>query len=323
MAAYASRVAEPSSPKPESFVLRLQTGERLHYLDWGMPHEAQLPPLLLVHGIAQTCWTWAPVARRLRTLTRVLALDMRGHGLSEAPRKGYDLESLALDVITVMSGNGWGSDVGGLPVVLAGHGFGAQVAATAAGLRPASVAGVALVDGGWEEVGEATRSTPAEFLATIAEPPEVMRDLTSFLADRRDFDPATWDADQERAARAQVDEKHAGHVGLVARPAVVRSVVEAMFDYRPAEALQLVSCPLLVLAAEAATADDEDARERRLALEDAERARAAAGLEPALVVPLRGAGHNLMRYRPDELAAELAALLRAAATSGGTRDAPA
>ncbi len=316
-------MAEPSSAEPESFVLRLQTGERLHYLDWGRPERTDLPPLVLVHGIAQTGWSWTPVARRLRGLTRVLALDLRGHGLSEAPRSGYGLGSLALDVITVMSGNGWGSDVGGPPVVIAGHGFGAQVAATAAGLRPGSVAGVALIDGGWEEVGEATRSTPAEFLAAIAEPPEVMRTMEAFLADRRDFDPGTWDADQERAARAQVDEKHAGHVGLVARHAVVRAVVEAMFDYRPVEALRSVACPLLVLAAEAATADDEDARERWLALQDVERARAALGRSAARVVRLPGAGHNLMRYRPAEVSAELAALLRLAATSGGTRDAPA
>ena len=49
-----------------------------------------------------------------------------------------------------------------------------------------------------------------EFLRGLDEPPEVMRSMAAFLADREAFDPATWDADQERAARATVVETHAG-----------------------------------------------------------------------------------------------------------------
>ena len=57
--------------------------------------------------------------------------------------------------------------------------------------------------------------------------------MDAYLADRREFDPATWDADQERAARAAVDEKHAGHVAPGrANPRAARRV-EAMFEYRP------------------------------------------------------------------------------------------
>jgi pimeloyl-ACP methyl ester carboxylesterase len=308
---------------PESFIVRLDTGERIHYLDWGQPPARELPPLLLVHGVAQTGWIWAPVARRLRSLTRVLAPDLRGHGLSDAPRSGYDLDSLAMDMLTVLTANGWGQDAGGQATVVAGHGFGAAVAATMAGVAPRSVGAVALVDGGWEEMGQATGLTAAEFLAGLAEPPEVLRSMDAFLSDRRDFDPDTWDADQERAARAQVDQKHAGHVGLVARPGAVRGVVDAMFEYRPEEALTRFPAPVLVLVAEAATADDEGARERDLALEDVVRARAAAGIGAPHVVRFRGAGHNLMRYRASEVTSELLARLRGAPTSAHTRDGPA
>src|SRR3990172_3506857 len=100
-----------------------------------------------------------------------------------------------------------------------------MVGPTTAGLRPDSVEGVGLVDGGWEELAEATRQSPPEFLAALAEPPEVLASMEAFLADRRAFDPGTWDADQERAARAQVDEKHAGHVALVTRSIAVRGMV--------------------------------------------------------------------------------------------------
>ena len=298
----------------------MDTGERIHYLDWGAPTDADAarrPPLVLIHGIAQTAWVWAPVARRLAPLTRVLCVDLRGHGLSAQPRTGYDMGSLAYDVLTVVSANGWGADVDGRPVVLAGHGAGAMVAATAGALAPASVAGVALVDGGWESLADATRMTQAEYLAALAEPPEVLASMDAWLADREGYDPATWDADQERAARAQVEQKHAGHVAPVIRAASLRAMVEGMDGYRPAEAMGNLPGPLRVLVAESGAPDDDGIRERRLALAEVERQRAAAGLRPARVVRFPGVGHNLMRYRPAEVAAELVSLLDEAAANGG------
>jgi pimeloyl-ACP methyl ester carboxylesterase len=307
--------APPPDPaaEPDSVIVTLDTGDRVHVLDWGGPAAGGLPPLLLLHGLAQTAWTWAPVARRLAGLTRVLAVDLRGHGLSEAPPGGYDLESLAYDALTVLVANGFGPDAGGPPAILAGHGFGAQVAASTVRLQPAAAAGLALLDGGWEELESSTRMDAAEFLRGLAEPPEILRSMDAYLADRRDWDEASWDADQERAARATVDEKHAGRVAPAVRRHALAGVVRAMFDYRPEVMLADVRVPLLVLVAEAGGADDETARERRLALDDVLRLRAAVGRPPARVVRFGGVAHNVMRYRPDEVSAELLGLLVAAA----------
>jgi hypothetical protein len=61
----------------------------------------------------------------------------------------------------------------------------------------------------------------------------------------------------------------------------------------------------------AGTADDEERRERLLALEDVQRSRSGAGLAPARVILVDGAGHELMRYRPDVVAAAIAATAEA------------
>ena len=307
--------------EPESLVVQMDTGERIHFLDWGGPASASdaaaaLPPVVLVHELSQTAWSWAPVARRLRGLTRTIAVDLRGHGLSEAPRTGYELESLGTDLLTVMTACGWGEAVNGPAAVIAGHGaLGAAVAATAAALEPDSVAGLAFVDGGWEELGEATGMSSAEYVAAVAEPPELLASMDVFLKDRRNFDPGAWDADQERAARAQVDQKPAGHVAFVARAMVVKMVVDAVFGFRPRDVVPWLAVPLLVAVAASGSADDETVRERRLALDDLVRARVAApgGGTPTRIATFTGSGHNLMRYRPDELSAELAALLDVAA----------
>jgi pimeloyl-ACP methyl ester carboxylesterase len=283
-------------------VVQLQTGERIHYLDWdGGPGT----PVVLVHGLKRTAWTWLPVARRTAEQHPVVAPDLRGHGASDAPLKGYELESLALDVLTVMAGRGWGEAADGPAAIVAGHGLGAMIAVDMARLEPGSVAAVALLDAGWEEMVDATRMLPDQLIEAMAEPPEVLASMTTYLEDRRAFDAASWDADQEIAARAQVVEKHAGHVGLLTKGSVTRRAVESMYGYRPLEALAQVACPVTVLIANSATADDEDERERRLALEDAQRARVDAGLPQMEVRRFDGVGHDLMRYRPAEVAAEL------------------
>lgn len=297
------------------------TGERIHYLDWGralpVAGEPPAPVLALVHGIALTAWSWAPVARRLCHDFRVLAVDLRGHGLSEGARSDLTPTSLAWDVLTVLAANGAGTEAHGPPALVAGHGAGALVAAEAARLQPASVAAVMLVDGGWEDVASATRLSPAELVAALAEPPEVLASMAAFLEDRRAFDPATWDADQERAARSQVEQKHAGHVALVARPATIRGMVAGMFDYDPVATLGAVPVPVDVLVAGAGTADDETAHDRAVALDEVVAARAAAGMPPTRVVRFPGTGHNLMRYRPEEVAAQVVALAAAAGVRMG------
>jgi pimeloyl-ACP methyl ester carboxylesterase len=304
--------------EPDSLIVTTDTGDRLHYLDWGGPEQPppalpatpDLPPLLLIHGLGQTGWIWAPICRRLRSVTRVLVPDLRGHGLSDSPRSGYDLESLAFDALTVLAANGWGVEVGGLSAAVAGHGLGAMVAATMADIQPESVCAVALVDGGWEDLAEATGMTAAEFERGLGDPPEVLASMDAFLADRREFDPSSWDADQERAARATVEEKHAGHVAQVTRGFALRGCIGAMFDYQPLDVLGRVAQPLLVAVADSDSADDEGQRERLLALDDVMRRRRELGLAAPTVERLAGAGHNLMRYRPVELSAAIERVVR-------------
>jgi len=52
-------------------------GINFHYLEWG---NSDNPPILLLHGFAQTCHSWDFIALHLSDVFRVLALDQRGHG---------------------------------------------------------------------------------------------------------------------------------------------------------------------------------------------------------------------------------------------------
>ena len=285
--------------EPEGFVVEVAPGERIHFLDWGGPEVAAGPGVLLVHGLAGTAWGWTAVARRLRVARRTVALDLRGHGLSDAPTTEYDPTTLADDVIAVAEGSGL-LDADGAPdgrrIVLAGHGFGGVVAAWAAAELGPRCAGLALVDGGWQDIALETGTTPAEFLRDLAEPPEILASMDAYLDDRRGWDPATWDADEERAARATVVEVPAGHVVPAIRPHAMERSVEALFEYRPLEVLARLDVPIVALVA----VDDED-RAKEAALAELDAARRAAGRAPVDVVRFPDRGHNLPRYRPVEL----------------------
>jgi pimeloyl-ACP methyl ester carboxylesterase len=282
--------------EPAGFVVEVGPGDRIHFLDWG---EAGLPSVLLIHGLSNTAWSWAPVARRLRAVRHVVAMDLRGHGLSDAPTDGYDAAGFTADVVAVAEGSGL-LDHPGDRAVLAGHGFGGIVATWAADTLGDRCAGLVLVDGGWESIETSTGMDVDAFLRTLDEPPEVMRSMTAFLADRAGFDPTTWDTDQERAARASVVETHAGKVVPATRPHALEASVRAMFDYDPGPVLTRVSAPVVALRA----ADDAvGGRARALASRSA--GRVSAGRDPIGVEAFERDGHNLMRYRPDAVSAAI------------------
>ncbi|HET7728353.1 MAG TPA: alpha/beta hydrolase [Candidatus Limnocylindrales bacterium] len=280
---------------PEGFVVATRDGTRIHFLDWGGPPDAAAAAVL-VPGLGRTAWDWAPVARRLIGRMRTVVMDPRGHGLSDAPHGDYDPTGFAEDVLAVVEGSG----LDGAPaVVLGGHGLGAIIAIAAVSRGMPAPSALVLVDGGWERLPETTGHDLDEALRAIEEPPEVMRSMTALIADRRDWDPASWDADQERATREAVVETAAGRVVRAVRPHALEASLRAMYAHDPA-LLAGLDVPVTILAAR----DDDDGR-RDSALRALGRSRANASRSPIRVARYAADGHNLLRYRPAEVAAAI------------------
>jgi pimeloyl-ACP methyl ester carboxylesterase len=98
------------------------------------------PPLVLVHGIACNRAFMAPQARFLQASHRVIAVDLRGHGESDAPRQRYTIGALADDV-------GWICErLDVARAVVVGHSLGGLVALQLAAVRPDIARAAVLVD---------------------------------------------------------------------------------------------------------------------------------------------------------------------------------
>jgi pimeloyl-ACP methyl ester carboxylesterase len=78
--------------------------------------------VLCLHGWPQHWYEWRRLMPALADRHRVLALDLRGCGWSEAPRKGYEKEEMATDVLAILDqlglervklvGHDWGGWIG-------------------------------------------------------------------------------------------------------------------------------------------------------------------------------------------------------------------
>lgn len=111
-------------------------GMRVHYREWGTSG----PALLLVHGYAEHTAVWGPVATRLASDHRVVAVDLAGFGYTEYTGRYALVDQVAMvdGLITALALD---------KPILVGHSLGAAVVSAVALDHPDHVGGVVLADG--------------------------------------------------------------------------------------------------------------------------------------------------------------------------------
>jgi pimeloyl-ACP methyl ester carboxylesterase len=118
----------------------------VHYRRWSCPSEdlqaADLPPLLLIHGMYAHSHWWDFIAPQLTDSHRVAAMDLTGMGDSDF-RYAYDAETFAQEIVAVLDDAGFGNDV-----TVVAHSFGGVMAVKAANLFPGRFGRLILVDSG-------------------------------------------------------------------------------------------------------------------------------------------------------------------------------
>jgi pimeloyl-ACP methyl ester carboxylesterase len=112
--------------------------------------EKSAVPFVLVHGLASNARLWDGVAELLHAAGHtVVVIDQRGHGLSDAPDAGYDLDTAVADLLSLISALELDRPV------LAGQSWGGNVVLELGWRQPDAVRGIACVDGGVIELSQA------------------------------------------------------------------------------------------------------------------------------------------------------------------------
>lgn len=181
------------------------------------------PPVLLLHSLGTTLTMWDPQAEALAKRYRVIRMDMRGHGLTEAPPGPYTMAMLAQDALALLDALGIGrAHVGGVSI---GGRIALEMAATAPGrvlsLMPCDTA---LEFGGPANWQERMDLVAAKGLASVADATMARWVLDASLASSKGLrrmllgtDPVGWAG----CAAALRDCTAEALIGTIACPATV------------------------------------------------------------------------------------------------------
>ncbi|MBL8079299.1 MAG: alpha/beta hydrolase [Anaerolineales bacterium] len=110
---------------------------KLHYTRTGNGHQ---PPLILLHGVTDDGLCWTRLAQSLEADYDVIMLDARGHGHSDAPKRGYNAAHQAKDLA------GFIAKLNLQHPNILGHSMGAATALAFAGLYPEVPGSILLED---------------------------------------------------------------------------------------------------------------------------------------------------------------------------------
>uniref|UniRef100_A0A8D2PJH6 Epoxide hydrolase 4 n=1 Tax=Zosterops lateralis melanops TaxID=1220523 RepID=A0A8D2PJH6_ZOSLA len=99
----------------------LDSGLRFHYVAAG---ERGKPLMLLLHGFPEFWYSWRHQLREFKSEYRVVALDLRGYGETDAPphKENYKLDCLIADIKDILESLGYNK------CVLIGHDWGGMIA---------------------------------------------------------------------------------------------------------------------------------------------------------------------------------------------------
>jgi non-heme chloroperoxidase len=139
--------------------VRLATGVRLRFQDWGAP---TAPPVVFLHGYTDSSFSYSRLLPHLSPERHhAYALDQRGHGDSDRPDQGYAVDDFAADVVAFLDA---------LRIErasLVGHSLGSVIARRVAETHPHRVERLVLigavptpVNAGIQDFLEVVRSLP-------------------------------------------------------------------------------------------------------------------------------------------------------------------
>ncbi len=220
----------------------IDIGIKLHVRQWGM--DGTETPVLLVHGLSSNAQTWDGVAGRLAAWGHpVVAVDQRGHGLSDKPDDGYDFETVTADLNALLTQLGWQK-----PLV-AGQSWGGNVVLAFGARYPDRARGLVFVDGGFLDIQARPDATWEQIEQKLKPPPLAGMPLAQISQYMRQAH-SDWDEEGIAGTLANFEHLPDGTIRPWLTWARHRQILYALWVQRPQTLYPLVTAPVLITAAQ-------------------------------------------------------------------------
>jgi pimeloyl-ACP methyl ester carboxylesterase len=260
---------------------------RLHH-----PHGTERPVLAL-HDLSANARIWDAVAAELAARGHpVAAVDQRGHGRSARPgaTERYDIAALTDDLVAVLDALGWTA-----PVLVAGHGWGGNVALELAARHSARLAALALVEGGTIELSTRFADWPT---CEMAMTPAALEGRPASSVERMlGLRHPDWPPVSRAAVMADVEVLGDGTVRPWLAPADYLAILGHLWNHHPPAVYPDVSAPTLLVCA-----GDPDAPVARFDTAKREEIATAVKSLPVVVTRWIDGDHELHAEHPDAVA---------------------
>jgi 3-oxoadipate enol-lactonase len=204
---------------------KLKSGSSLRYATRGRGRT-----IVCLHPVGLRAEFWGPVVARLEHAFRLVCVDTRGHGESDAPATPFSMDDCADDVIELSQA------IGRPPAVFVGCSMGGMIAQGVAVRAPDLVAGVVVANTAHKRNDQGRAVMTARARQALDGMPTVVDSTLE-----RWFDDAALSADPELATQARA-------WLLDADPVVHSWSWEAIRDLNYAEALLKLDRPFLGIA---------------------------------------------------------------------------
>jgi len=246
--------------------------------------------VISVHGLTANCRCWDVIAPAVAPKHRLLAVDLRGRGLSDKPDTGYSEEHHLRDLKCVMD------DFRLEKAVLMGHSLGGYISMGFAARHPERVAGLILIDAGgdlsqahWDKVTTAIKPAIDRLERSF---PSIdaflnLMKLAPFLQ--------PWSDEIETYFRYDVIEDEGGVRSRI-HPAHIREEVSNKRETGAAQYYSKLNCPVLILRATEGILTPDD-----ILLPDHAVEKMMNAISNARCVDITGTNHYSILFQPNKV----------------------
>ena len=245
--------------------------------------------MLCVHGLTANCRCWDVIASSLAPENKIIAIDLRGRGLSDKPSAGYSLQHHIKDILCVLD------DLKQERITLMGHSLGAFISLAFAANYPERTEKIILMDGGGQLTQDQWDKVTLAIKPSLDRLGQIFPSFEAYVANMK-LAPflQPWSQALEDYFRYE-SEAAEGGVRSRINPANIQEEVQNIQQEVPSKYYPKVTCPVLILRATDGILSNDD-----LVLPESAVDRMVSEIPEALRVDIEGTNHFSILLQPNE-----------------------